>query len=648
MPPSTVLTVTDLARSFGPDEIFHDVSFQMADREHVALVGVNGAGKSTILRIIAGLDTPSRGEVAVARGARMAVLSQEPRFDGDRSVRDEARLAFEEALSALARMRELELAMQSASGDELDQLFHEYERLSLHFEVAGGYDVEHRTDEVLMGLGFSPQQMAEPVRVLSGGQKTRLALAQALLAEPDLLLLDEPTNHLDLGMLEWLEGFLTTWRGAVLVVSHDRYFLDRVTERTLDLSFGRLEDYPAPYGRYLALREERMTRRLQEYEAQQELIARTEEFIRRYKAGQRSREARGRQTRLDRLERLERPQEHAALNLHVHPTLRSGREVVTTGSLRVGYKDIAGERALVTTPELKLERGDRVAIIGANGSGKSTLLKTIVGQLSPLKGRVSFGTNVKLGYYAQGHESLPAEGSPLSILLAAQPVGEEAARNYLARFLFSGDDVFRSVQTLSGGERSRLALACLLVEGANLLVLDEPTNHLDIQSRETLEAMLASYDGTVLFVSHDRFFIDRVATKVWDIDDGTLVPHLGNYSAAMRQKARRQPEPEPAEAPPPVVSAAPEPPPPARRGAENASRLQKRLQAAERDIGRLEGRLNELSDAVAIAGIDGDGAALDRLGTEYAEIEDALDAAYALWEELNQQLESLALAAPAG
>ena len=538
MPPSTVLTVNDLAKFFGPDEIFRDVSFQVADREHVALVGVNGAGKSTLLRIIAGIETASEGEIAIARGARIGVLAQEPRFESQRTVRQEAQLAFDEALTALARMRELELAMQTASGDVLDQLFEEYERLSLHFEVAGGFDVEHRTDEVLMGLGFSSEQMDEPVRTLSGGQKTRIALAKALLADPDLLLLDEPTNHLDLGMLDWLEGFLSSWRGAFLVVSHDRYFLDRVTSRTLDLSFGRLEDYAAPYGRYLLLRAERRARQLQEYEEQRELIARTEEFIRRYKAGQRSREARGRQTRLDRLERLDRPQEHAALTLRVQPTIRSGRDVLTATPLRVGYSGSSGERALVSTPELRVERGDRVAIIGQNGSGKSTLLRTIVGELRPLSGRVSFGTNVKIGYYAQGHEGLPTDGSPLSILVGSQPMSEDAARTYLARFLFQGDDVHRPISALSGGERSRLALACLLVEGANLLILDEPTNHLDIQSRETLEEMLTAYDGTVVFVSHDRFFIDRVATRVWDIAEGKLVPYLGNFSDAARQKSK--------------------------------------------------------------------------------------------------------------
>lgn len=645
-----MLTVTDLAKSFGPDEIFRDISFQIADREHVALVGVNGAGKSTVLRIIAGVDTASRGEVSTARGARVTYVAQESRFDSDRTVREEAHLAFAAALEAAVRMREIEQLMQSASDDLLDELFAEYERLSLHFETAGGYDVEHRTEEVLAGLGFSEEQFDQPVHILSGGQKTRVALAKALLSDPDLLLLDEPTNHLDLGMVEWLETFLRTWGGAFIVVSHDRYFLDRVTSRTLDLSFGRLEDYPAPYARYLTLREERMARRQQEYEDQQEYIARTEEFIRRYKAGQRSREARGRQTRLERLERVERPQEHAALNLRAQAAIRSGREVIHASKLRVGYADPDGEHVLVSAPEIRVERGDRVAIVGKNGAGKSTLLKTIVGELAPLAGRVTLGTNVKVGYYAQAHEGLPASGSPLSVLLQAQPLGEEAARNYLARFLFSGNDVYRPISGLSGGERSRLAIACLLLEGANVLVLDEPTNHLDIQSRETLEEMLAGYDGTVVFVSHDRFFIDRVATKVWEIDDGALSQYLGNYTDAMRQKERvpgmaAMPK---ATAPPPVIVSQPPPKPDQRRaGAESESRLQRRLPTIERDIGRLEGRLNELSDAIAIAGIDGDRARLSELSDAYSAAQDELDAAYQRWQEVSDQLAALSVAAPA-
>ena len=640
-----ILTVTDLGKSFGPEEIFAGVSFQLAEREHAALVGVNGAGKSTVLRIVAGTEEQTSGVVARATGARIAYLPQEARFDSERTVREEARLGFAEALAAGDRLRELEQVMSSADVTDLDAVLAEYDRIQARFEAAGGYDVEHRTDQVLFGLGFVEAQFDEPVSRLSGGQKTRVALAKSLLSDPDLLLLDEPTNHLDLEMLEWLETFLRGWNGACLVVSHDRYFLDRVTTRTLDLSFGRLEDYPAAYAKYLPLRDERMARRRQEYEEQQEYILRTEEFIRKYKAGQRSKEARGRQTRLDRLERIERPQEHEGINLRMNTPLRSGRDVVTTTPLKVGYTDPDGQALLVQTPELKIERGDRVALIGPNGSGKSTLLKTLVGEIPALKGRVQFGTNVKVGYYAQGHEGLALTGTPLSVIMNAQPMGEEAVRTYLGRFLFSDDDVFKPVAGLSGGERSRLAMASLLLQQANFLVLDEPTNHLDIQTRETLEQMLDTFEGTILFVSHDRFFIDRIANRVWSVEDGQIRQALGNYSDYQRllgrradaeRATRKQEEPKPVPEPEPAApSLAPKP------QSRDEAKLQRTLVQVEKDIARLEGKLNELSDALTVAAIDGDGAGVERLSGEFERVQTELDAAYARWEDLG------ALAAPA-
>jgi ATP-binding cassette, subfamily F, member 3 len=646
MPPTTILTATDLAKSFGSEHVFSGVTFQLQEREHVALVGVNGAGKSTLLRIVAGSEHPNAGSLVRAAGLRVTYLPQEARFTSDRTVREETRLAFAPVLAAAARMRELEARMGDA-GAALEELLAEYDRLQTRFEAARGYDVEHRTDEVLMGLGFVEAQFDEPVNRLSGGQKTRVALAKALLADPDLLLLDEPTNHLDLEMLEWLEGFLRAWGGACLIVSHDRYFLDRVTTRTLDLAFGRLEDYPAPYARYLKLRAERLARRRQEYEEQQAFIARTEEFIRKYKAGQRSKEARGRQTRLERLERLERPQEHEGFKVRIAPAVRSGRSVLALSPLRIGYHDAAGPHQMLATPELEIERGDRVALVGPNGSGKTTLLKTLVGEVPALKGRFAFGTNVKVGYYAQGHEGLPEDGTPLSIVLAAQPLGEESARTYLGRFLFSEDDVFKPVAALSGGERSRLALALLLLQQANFLILDEPTNHLDIHTRETLEEMLAGFDGSILFVSHDRFFIDRIATRVWAIGEGTIRTYLGNYTDYQRKLGHR------ADAPTkePERQKGKEPQPLGANGATPAARppdgrLQKSLTQIERDIGRLEGKLNELSDALAVASIDADVAAVARLGGEYERTQAELEAAYARWEELSAQFEVAAGAAP--
>lgn len=654
MAASTILTVNDLAKTYITDEIFADVTFQIMEREHVALVGVNGSGKSTALRIIAGVEHASSGEIIQANGLRVTYLSQEAKFTSHGSVLDEAREAFSSVLAAADRMREIEREMETA-GDELEALLDEYDRLQTHFESAGGYDIEHRTEAVLNGLGFTEEQFSDPVDRLSGGQKTRVALAKALLESPDLLLLDEPTNHLDLEMLEWLETFLRSWNGACLIVSHDRYFLDRVTTRTLDLSFGRLEDYPAPYAKYLPMREERMIRRVKEYEEQQEHIAKTEEFIRKYGNGQRYREARGRQKKLDRLVRLPRPQEHNRIHLRLGSPVRSGRMVLSSTKMGIGYNDPDGPTTFIDTPELLIERNERIGLLGPNGSGKTTLIKTLVGALPALYGQYTYGTNVKPGYYAQSHEQLrgKGDGTPLSVILDTGPMTEEVARNYLGRFLFSGDDVYKQVTSLSGGERSRLALGVLLLEQANFLILDEPTNHLDIQARETLEEMLSDFDGTILFVSHDRYFMDRIATQLWVVEEGGLSVSLGNYTDYQRSIGHRAAELEKAqeaEKAAPAAVAAPVAVPangaeldPAefvltakgkpRRKTDNDN--QKVLAQLEREISKLEGRLNEISDALAIASIDEDVSAIGRLGEEYERTQSELDGAYARWETVN-------------
>ncbi|MCA9860546.1 MAG: ABC-F family ATP-binding cassette domain-containing protein, partial [Thermomicrobiales bacterium] len=497
---------------------------------------------------------------------------------------------------------------------------------------------------VLSGLGFNESQFDQPVRQLSGGQKTRVALAKALLADPDLLLLDEPTNHLDLAMLDWLEDFLQGWGGACLIVSHDRYFLDRVTTRTLDLSFGRLEDYPAPYAGYLRLREERLARRWKEYEEQQEFIEKTEEYIRRYKAGQRAREARGRQTRLDRLERIERPREHQELHINITPVTRSGENVLRSSRLTVGYPtklrgNMDEPDVLVQTPNLLVERGDRVALIGPNGGGKTTLLRTLMGEIPLLKGHFEFGTNVQIGYYAQSHEQLPPTGTPLSVVLDAQPMGEESARTFLGRFLFSDDDVFKPIGALSGGERSRLALGLLLLERANFLVLDEPTNHLDVSARESLEEMLAGFPGTLLFVSHDRYFIDKLATRLWIVEDGKVVQLFGNYSDYQRTKAGAAPSPKPEPAPAPIAPK----PEAAHKSAttRSESAVRKAITHAEREISKLESRLNEISDALTIAEVDQDFEKMAELSDQFDTTQERLELAYETWETASSEMQDL-------
>jgi ATP-binding cassette, subfamily F, member 3 len=659
VPGATVLSVQELSKHFGVAEVFRGVSFRIIEREHVALVGVNGAGKSTLLRIIAGAEHAEEGVVSLTRGMRVTYLPQEARLDAPHSIMAEALTAFAPLIALRAQMTDLEHAMGEAHGAHLDQLMAEYAEATHRFEVDGGYTMESRAGQVLGGLGFTTEMFDIPVRQLSGGQKTRVALAKALLGEPDLLLLDEPTNHLDLVALEWLETFLRQWRHAVLVVSHDRTFLDKTTERTLDLSFGILEDYAGGYRTYVKLRAERMERRRKEYEEQQAFIARTEEFIRKYGAGQRSKEAKGREKRLARVERMARPQEQDRLSLSLNPALKSGRLVLQIDPMAVGYEDARGHRTtLLTMPELLIERGERVAMLGPNGSGKSTFLKTLVGDLAPLSGRFQFGTNVLVGYYAQSHEGLDTEMTVIATVLAARPMTEEAARTFLGRFLFEEDDVFKQVSVLSGGERSRLALAVLTLQRANFLILDEPTNHLDIIAREALEDVLDEYDGTILFVSHDRAFVDALATQVWMVEEQddmavppAVKPYLGNYSDMRRTQERQRATAD--ERAMPKNGVAPKAVAPITNGAKAAVAAapphlvdertlrtrRKLLVQVEARVGALEQELNRLTDAMAEAA--GDAARVTELGIAYQRAQDELDRTYARWESLAAELESL-------
>ena len=645
---ATILAVNNLEQRFGSELIFSNVSFQVTERERIGLVGTNGSGKSSLLKIVAGLAEQSSGRVDVTGGLRVAYQAQEPRFTSDRSMYDEAVDAFREVRAIGEKMSSLEQEMSSGSQDNLDTLFDEYSRLSSEFEARHGYEIEFRTEQVLSGLGFSEDMFSTPVNQLSGGQKTRVSLAKTLLSDPDLLLLDEPTNHLDLAALEWLENFLADWNRTYVVISHDRYFLDRTTERTLEMAFGSIEDYPGGYRRYLGLRAERRERRQKEFEEQQAFIKRTEVFIQKYKAGQRSREARGRETRLARLERIEAPQDHLRLNLTMRASMRSGGIVLSADPLSIGYGAANGAdpTILAETAELVIERGDRVAIVGPNGSGKTTALRTIVGEIPSLRGMVSFGTNVNPAYYAQGHEGLDPGRTALDTILYDQPLGEEQARNLLGRFLFSDDDVYKRVEQLSGGERSRLALARLTLEHANLLILDEPTNHLDILARETLEEVLVTYDGTLLFVSHDRFFIDSIANRVWAIEDGSLVQYLGNYSDMLRERARRDA---------PESDAAPSRAPLEQNGAPQTSSrrsprqqidkelraARKRLEAAERAVSKMESQLSDLDDAIHRATADQDVERLTTLGADYENAQRDLDSVYDEWSAAGAALDDL-------
>jgi len=617
----SIVMANQLAKSYGAQEVFWDVSLQIASGDKIALVGPNGAGKTTLLRILAGLEVPTEGRVHRARNLRIGYLPQEAGLPGERTLYEEMLTVFAHLQAQQAELRRLE--QQMADPALREEAIERYGEVLHAFELAGGYRYESEIRMVLAGLGFPEEEQHQPLSILSGGQKTRALLAKLLLSDPDLLLLDEPTNHLDLAAIQWLEDYLANWKGSLVVVAHDRYFLDKVVGRVWELSFGRLEEYPGNYSHYAVLRAERMERRLTEYEAQQKYIQKTEDFIRRYKAGQRSKEARGRQKKLDRLPRLERPRELKKMSLSIETDLRGADFVLITEDLAIGYQP---SEPLFTCPDLHLRRGERVAILGPNGSGKTTFLRTIIGQVSPLAGRVRIGENVKPGYLAQAHEGLNNENTVLEEVLEVRNLPLQKARSFLGRFLFSGDDVFKLVRDLSGGERSRLALAKLTLEGANFLLLDEPTNHLDIASQEVLEEVLANFNGTILFVSHDRYLINALATQVWAIEDGELRVYDGNYLDYAEQKKqeaggkKREARGKGQEA----------------RGKREGTRDRRpeaRVKELEENIAALEAQLAALSEELVAASMAQDVERLRELGAEYQRVDQELQRLLAQWAE---------------
>ncbi len=619
----SIVTANGLAKSYGPQDVFWDVSLRIARGDKVALVGRNGTGKTTLLHIIAGLDTPTAGQVHRVRKLRIGYLPQAAELPGQRTLYEEMLTAFADLQAQQDELRRLE--QQMADPDQREGAMQRYGEALQAFELAGGYRYESEIRMVLAGLGFAEEEQHQPLNILSGGQKTRALLAKLLLSEPDLLLLDEPTNHLDLAATQWLEEYLANWPGSLVVVAHDRYFLDKVVARIWELAFGRLEDYAGNYSQYSMLRVERMERRLAEYEAQQKHIEKTEDFIRRYMASQRTKEAQGRQKRLDRLPRLERPREARDISLSIRTDLRGADLVLVSEDLAVGYRP--GE-ALFTSPDLCLRRGERAALLGPNGSGKTTFLKTAIGQVSPLAGLVRIGQNVKPGYLAQAHDDLDQERTILDEILESHDLLPEKARGFLGRFLFSGDDVFKPIGDLSGGERSRVALAKLTLEGANFLLLDEPTTHLDIASQEVLEEVLSDFNGTILIVSHDRYLINALATQVWAIEDGELRVYDGNYSDYEEQKRKEQ------GARSKKQEAGGKKQEAGGKGQEAKDKGQTvSAEELEDDIASLEAQLAALSEELVAASTAQDIESLRELGSAYHQVDEELQRLLARWAE---------------
>ncbi|MEO1166026.1 MAG: ABC-F family ATP-binding cassette domain-containing protein, partial [Chloroflexota bacterium] len=613
----SVLRASKISKFYAADEVFSDVTVEIPNDARIALVGPNGAGKTTMIKLFIGEELPTDGEIHIAKDAKLAFLPQRPELAGGHTLWDEAISAFDHLKAMETELGELAMQMT-----ESDDAVERYGKLQEKFEQLGGYDYESRTRMVLSGVGFDKDDYDMSLTMLSGGQKTRAMLARLLLENPDLLILDEPTNHLDIYAVEWLEGFLRDYDGAVLAISHDRRFIDNFAQEVWELEFKHLEAYRGNYTHYMQQRDERRERWQKEYEKQQEFIAKEMDYIRKHMGSRWTAQAKGRLKKLQTMQKRGKiietgPKDRKTMNLQIEAEARSGDQVVKTHNLVVGYD---ANEPLFEIDDLILLRGETAAIIGPNGAGKSTLLKTLIGELDPLSGDSSLGAQVHIGYFAQAHEGLNPNKSVLDVIMEAGGFGIAEARNFLGAYLFSGEDVFRPVSSLSGGERGRVALAQLALSGANLLLLDEPTNHLDIDSQEILQAVVEGFSGTVLLVSHDRALIDALATQIWAIRpvENTVEIHKGSYADYLtwRRNKVAQEEAKQAAASSNGTSSS--------NGANYATKvrgmtpyqLKQRVAELEADIERLEEQMETLTNAINDASAKGDADKVQSLGVE--------------------------------
>ncbi|GAB4548691.1 MAG: ABC-F type ribosomal protection protein [Anaerolineales bacterium] len=662
----SLLSISSLTKSFGAFDLFSNLTFAVEKGARIGLVGPNGVGKTTLLRIIVGADESSSGAVSRARGLRIGYLSQEADFQMEGTLWDACHSVFADLIKRQDELHRLEEQM-AANPDILEQ----YGKLQHEFELRGGYAYVTRIKQVLSGLGFDEADYSLALDHLSGGQRTRAFLARLLLSDPDVLLLDEPTNHLDIRAVEWLEGYLSQWDGAAVIVSHDRYFLDKAANIILELLPGAFELYRGNYSAYLKQREERIARRQEIFDREKEKLLKEVEYIKKNISGQNTLQAKGKLKRLSRLvQAVEQVGFDAALSQkwsetadevnittsyfgveeaerrvralrspvrtlpHLHLRLgshqRSGDLVIRTKNLQVGYSD----KPLFHSPDIELRRQDCAALIGPNGAGKTTFLKTILGQLQPLAGEVELGASLNIGYFAQAHEGLNPQHSVLKEIESVMPHWLPGQiRDYLGKYLFSGEDVYKKVEMLSGGERGRLALAKLALQDTNLLLLDEPTNHLDIPSQEVLEAVIEDYQGTILLVTHDRYLVDAVATQIWEInaDGAQLTAFNGTYS---QMKEEREKEAARMAAQQPAAQAARST---SKSSSSNAKTKEERRRLAqtqelENQIATLEKTLAEIS--AQLENPPADAGVVAQLGNQYESIQKEMDEKLSEWERL--------------
>ena len=670
--------LSEVYKSYGSQDVLRGASLQINPGEHVGLVGRNGAGKTTLFRMIGGEETPDSGDVVRARGLNLGLLEQHVDFEPGMTVHESALAAFGRLQQIEHEMHELEHRMAEATADDLDAVLERYSDLQHEFEREGGFEYAARAEAILFGLGFEREMWQLETEKLSGGQKNRLGMARLLLAEPDVLLLDEPTNHLDVAGVEWLEEFLSSYASAYVIISHDRYFLDRSCRRIVEVENGKAVSYNGNYSAFLVEREERREAQRRAYENQQHLIAKTEEFIRRNLAGQKTKQAKSRRTMLQKLDRVEAVRaDQSQGNFQLKGVERTGNQTLIVKELAVGYPD----KVLATDITFTLSRGEALGIIGPNGSGKTTFIKTLLGKLPPLAGETRWGTKVQIGYYAQQLDDLDDRNEIIMELRRVAPSTVTAGelRGFLAQFLFVGDDVYKHVRDLSGGEKGRLALAKLIYSRVNVLVLDEPTNHLDIPSRESLEEALDAYEGTIITISHDRYFLDRVATQILALDgqSGAAEHYDGDYTeyhdwkALTRAEAASAKAAQEKRAAATATTVAPAEQPAARqsstqggggggRGGADAPRAGKsaggkggkkksshaagtsarKAQVIESEIAEVEKRLAALSDELSRPEVACDAARVMTLNDEYQQRDARLRSLYEEWEQVSAEAAS--------
>jgi len=607
-----ILTLTNIEKTFGQRVMFDHLNFQIDRGERVGLIGDNGSGKTTLFKTITGEVTPDVGDVSINKSIKLGHLTQDAQFDPANTVIDEAELAFSELHDLAHQMRDLEHLMAEQTGEDLDRTLNKYQTVQHDFEVGGGYAWKHKLEATLLGVGLPPESWEQNVETLSGGQRSRLNLAKLLIAQPDILLLDEPTNHLDLAAIEWLEGYLLGFDGAVLIISHDRLLLDRLSTRIVWLTQAKLKSYPGNYSAFVKQREVEELTQSRAFEEQQADIEKQKEFIRRFSAGQRAREAKGREKRLNRLLKsdavIQSVEASRKIHLSIDTDQRAGDRVLEVRNLSKSFDAIS----LWKDVKFEVKRGERIGIIGPNGSGKTTLLRTLLGEADADSGDIKWGANLNIGYYDQRLDEFDPDRSIYEEAADGREVKDQELRNVLAMMLFRGDDIHKPMGLLSGGERARVALAELLLDKPNVLLLDEPTNHLDVNSCDALEGALNSFPGTILCVSHDRYFLNRSVQRMLIIRPPVVTDFLGNYEAwtqklaqekaQQREAPARKPAAKPQAAPKPVGKPSADNPYRRPFGQLSVEELERKIQATEAKIAEIQSRFGDQSmakDAVA-------------------------------------------------